>query len=88
MLRSSIFAVLALTATVSFAGQQEANQCAAGLSPESKTIYDASAPKLSGSSDLRTVVTDTTRSLVMSGKVGRSTAVDSAEAAGKCLAML
>ncbi|MEJ8571046.1 hypothetical protein [Microbaculum marinum] len=88
MLRLFLTATVLLTATAAYAGQQEADSCAAGLSAESKTIYDATAPQVSASTDLRSVLTDTTKSLAMSGKVSRASAKSSAEAAAKCLEML
>ncbi len=80
--------VLMLTASAVFAGQPEADQCAAGLSPDAKTIYDTVAPQVDASTNLRDAVSSTTRSLVMGGKIPRSSAKASAQAAGACLEML
>lgn len=82
-----VLALLLLPVAAS-ANQQQADQCAASLSAEAKTIYDAVSPQASGSSDLRATITGTTRSLVSSGQVNRSSARSSAEAAAQCLAML
>lgn len=78
----------ALSVSAAFADQQGAQACAAGLDPESKTIYDEVAPQVNASTDLRDVITASTRSLVASGKVARSSARTSAEAAGACLEKL
>jgi hypothetical protein len=80
--------LLVLFASAAFAGQSEADQCAAGLNPDSKMIYDDVAPKVTASTNLRDAVTSATRSLVMGGKVPRSSAKASAEAAGACLELL
>lgn len=69
------------------ADQASASACATKLNASAKKIYDASAPK-AGSGDLRSVVTDATRGLVMSGEIDRDSARPNAEAAGKCLMML
>ncbi len=88
MFRITMFIAGCLAAGTAFASQQQADQCAAGLSAESKTIYDAVAPTAASAPDLRGAITDATKSLVMSGKVSRSSAKGSAEAAGACLAHL
>lgn len=88
MLRPMILVAGCLAASTALASQQQADQCAAGLSAESKTIYDAVAPTAASAPDLRAAITDATKSLVMAGKVNRSSAKGSAEAAGTCLAHL
>ena len=65
-----------------------ADACAKGLPAESKLIYDATVQNISSGGTIRDVVVSQTRSLVMSGKVSRSTARSSAETAGKCLELL
>lgn len=65
-----------------------ADACAKGLPAEPKLIYDATVQNIGSGGTIRDVVVAQTRSLVMSGKVSRSTARDSAETAGKCLELL
>lgn len=70
------------------ADAKQAQSCAGALAPESKTIYEASVADVKAGSDIKSVLESTTRSLVMGGKVARSSARSSAEAAGACLKML
>ena len=88
MKRAFIFLAAGLVSTAALADQQKASECASGLNAESKVIYDDVAPQVSADTNLRDVVTSATKSLVMSGKVARSSARDSAEAAGACLEKL
>jgi hypothetical protein len=59
--------------------------CAAKLPKDAKTIFDATLPKIIPGANLRDLVTATTRSLAVAGNISRSTARDSAIAAGQCL---
>ncbi|GGF73749.1 hypothetical protein GCM10007301_36940 [Azorhizobium oxalatiphilum] len=70
------------------ADKASSEACAAGLSADGKTIYKASAPAITPTANIRDVVTEKTRSLVMGGSIGRANAKTDAEAAGGCLAML
>lgn len=70
------------------ADQKQAQSCAGGLQGEPKIIYDASAPAVAAGGDVKATLESKTRSLVMDGKVARSSARTSAEAAGTCLKML
>jgi hypothetical protein len=88
MLRLFILAASVVTASAAFADQPAGTACAGGLDAESKVIYDAVAPQVTPSTNLRDVVTSTTRSLVIKGEVQRSSAKTSAEAAGTCLEKL
>jgi hypothetical protein len=88
MIRRLVFATLVLAASGAYADKQQGTACAGSLDAESKTIYDAVAPEVTASTNLRDVVTSSTRSLVMKGQVNRSTAKASAEAAGACLEKL
>lgn len=81
-------ASLAFTATAALADKQAADQCAAGLSPDSKVIYDDVAPSVTADTDLRSVVTERTKALVMDGKIKMASARPSAVAAGECLVKL
>ena len=78
-------ALLAVTAAPAFAGAAEATKCAAGLDANGQTIFNATLPQVTPTSDLRTLLTTTTMSLVMGGKVPMSSAKTSATAAAQCL---
>jgi hypothetical protein len=69
-------------------GKDKASACAAGLTKDSKTIYDATAPHVGSLANLRDTVVAQTKQLVMSGKIAQVTAKSSAQAAGQCLEML
>ena len=71
-----------------YADAASAATCAAGLSGDAKTIYDATAPNVTAGADIRALVTTQTKSLVMNGTIGRGGAKAAATAAGACLAML
>jgi hypothetical protein len=97
MVRTTTFAALGLAAALmpALAGagglrlaNAEADACAKGLPAEPKLIYDATVQNMGSGRKIRDVVAAQTRSLVMSGKVARSTARSSAETAGKCLVIL
>lgn len=74
-----------LSTAPAFADKAAADRCAAKLSTDARAIYLASAPLLVKGADGRAVVTDQTRSLVLSGKVSHLTAAESAQAAAECL---
>jgi hypothetical protein len=69
-------------------GTDKASACAAGLSKDSKAIYDATASHVTSLSTLKDTVVTATRQLVMSGKIAQASAKSSAQAAGKCLELL
>ncbi|MBS9476595.1 hypothetical protein [Ancylobacter radicis] len=68
--------------SVAMADKAAGDACAASLNADGQAIY---AGVGSASGDLRTAITNTTRSLAMSGKIDRGNARTNAEAAGKCL---
>lgn len=68
--------------------KDKASACAAGLSKDSKAIYDATAPHVTTLSALKNAVVTSTRQLAMSGRIAQATAKSSAQAAGKCLELL
>lgn len=76
-----------LWAAPALADKASADRCAAKLSADARAIYVASAPLLVKGADGRAVVTDQTRSLVLSGKVSHLTAAESAQAAADCLVL-
>ncbi len=51
-------------------------------------IYDASVQNMKSLATLRETVTEQTRSLVMSGKIGEAGARPAAEKAGECLRLM
>ncbi|HSI42072.1 MAG TPA: hypothetical protein VLA00_16130 [Xanthobacteraceae bacterium] len=77
-----------MAAPAAHADKAAAKACAAGLDADGQTIYGAVQPKVVAGVDLRTVVTDTTRSLVMGGSVSRANARPAAMAAGQCLELI
>lgn len=79
---------LAFAAGAAHADQAAADQCAAGLSGDAKTIYEATAPNVTPGSNLRNVVTEQTKSLAMAGTISRGDARQSAQAAAACLELL
>ena len=78
-------AALLLTTASSLADRKAADTCATKLSAEAKLIYAAVINEVKPGADLREVVRSKARSLVLSGKLSRSQARPSAEAAGACL---
>jgi hypothetical protein len=68
--------------------KDKASACAAGLSKDSKAIYDATAPHVTNLSALKNAIVTSTRQLAMSGRIAQATAKSSAQAAGKCLELL
>ena len=85
LLAAGTVAALSLSAIPSFADKAAADKCAAGLSADSKLIYADTIGAVAPGVNLRDIVRSKTRSLVISGKVGRSGAQAAAEAAGACL---
>ncbi|MFG1346380.1 hypothetical protein V5F59_15915 [Xanthobacter autotrophicus DSM 431] len=83
----SLLAVSILAGTPALADRAAADRCAAKLTPEAKAIYQASAPMLVKGADGRAVVTEQTRTLVLSGKISHLTASESAQAAAECLVL-
>ncbi len=79
---------LVCLASAASADRPAADKCAAKLSGDAKTIYAASAPLITPTSDIRGVITDQTRSLVINGTISRAAAKPAAEAAGTCIAMI
>ena len=77
--------LLALGAAPAFAGQAEAQSCAAGLDANGQLIFTTALPQAVPGADLKGVVTDATKSLVKSGQIKRGDARPAAEAAGACL---
>ncbi|MBX3539603.1 MAG: hypothetical protein KF735_18330 [Chelatococcus sp.] len=77
-----------LAMTSALADKASATACAAKLGKPGQIIYNKVAPQAAATADLRGLITDETRSLVMSGQVSRGDARPAAEAAGACLVQL
>lgn len=77
-------ALVLLAGGVAQADQAAGNACAASLTPDGKAIYSA-VMAAGDSGDLRSIVTDTTKSLAMSGQIDRGNARSNAQAAAQCL---
>ncbi len=77
-------AICALPMTAS-ANRAAADACAASLAPEARLIFDATAPSITPTAEIRAALEEKTRDLVMNGRVSRSSARGSATAAGNCL---
>ncbi len=73
---------------VAWADEKKAQSCAQSLQGEPKLIYDVSAAAVAAGGDVKDTLESKTRSLVMDGKVTRSSARASAEAAGSCLKLM
>jgi hypothetical protein len=81
-----LFGLMSLSAAS--ADQKKAQSCAQSLQGEPKVIYEASAAAVAAGGDVKDTLESKTRSLVMDGKVARSSARASAEAAGSCLKLM
>ena len=77
--------LLAVTAAPAFAGQAEAQSCAAGLDANAQLIFSTALPQVAPGADLKGVVTGATKSLVKGGQIKRGDAKPAAMAAGECL---
>jgi hypothetical protein len=78
-------AALSLAATAALADKSAANACAANLSGDAKTIYNAVAPQMGPGASVRDLVTQQTRALVQGGTIAQGNARPAAEQAGQCL---
>ena len=86
LVAATIVSLLSMSAAI--ADQKQTQSCVAQLSPESKLIFEQSAPDVTGGADIKSTLESKTRTLVMAGKLARSDARPSAEAAGNCLKLL
>lgn len=82
-----VLALPAAAAGTARADSLAAKTCAAALPPDGQTIFAATLPRLQPGTDLREVVTATTRDLARAGRIDRGDARSSAVAAAKCLGM-
>ena len=81
----ALLLVLAARSGSARATPADATACAANLPPDAKAIFDKTLPQVTAGSDLRTLLTDNTRSLAMSGTISISSARQSATEASQCL---
>ena len=77
--------LIALAMPNAHADTAKMTACAAKLTPDAKAIFDKTLPQVTPSSNLRTLLTSTTRSLAMSGSINMGNARQSATSAGQCL---
>lgn len=84
ILTTAALAVL-LAAPAARADRAAADRCAAGLSPASKALYNASLAEVLGGQSPRDALTGNARAMVMNGTLSRAEARPAAEAAGPCL---
>jgi hypothetical protein len=77
--------VAAVSAGPAWADATAAQKCATTLPKDGRAIFQATLPQVQPGTDLRDVVTTSTRALVQSGQIDRGTARDSAMAAVQCL---
>lgn len=87
MKRFAIVCAVLLTAGTAAADTAAADRCAASLAKDPRTIYDACAPSVQPTTDIKALLTETTRGMVKAGTLGRFGARDSARAAYECLAL-
>ena len=79
---------IAMMSATSLADEMNADGCAAALSPTGKTIFEAVAPSVEADTNLKKLVKETLRPLVLSGKLKRKDAKANVLLAGKCLHLL
>lgn len=79
--------LIALTSPTA-ADEAAARGCAGKLGKDARMIFEAVAPGVTPSANLRDLVTAKTRELVIGGKINRSVAEPAALAAGECLKQL
>ena len=88
MMAAACLTLWAGCATVAFAGQTDAAACAARLTPQGQVIFRAVAEHVKTGSDIRALMREHVRPLVMSGQLTRDEAMQNAMPAGKCLQLL
>jgi len=86
----AVSAILALVvaSAPALADAKSAAACASQLDKDAQLIYQATAPKVTPTSDLQDEVRSATVGLVMGGQIEREAAKPAAQAAGQCLAQL
>ena len=79
--------IVAISSTA-FADKMNSETCAASLTPTGKIIFEAVAPSVEADTNLKKLVKETLRPLVLSGKLKRKDAKANVLLAGKCLHLL
>jgi hypothetical protein len=79
---------VALAASPALADRGAADACAAGLSADSKAIYQAAIGQVQPGADNRAIVKGIVENMVASGQLGMLGAKSAAQAAGACLKKL
>ncbi len=80
---------LVVASCVAFAADRvAADACAAKLTPDAKSLYDAVAPHVTPQTDLEDIMTAKIAPLVIFGYISRRAAEEHAPAAAECLKLL
>ena len=79
---------IAAMSGLAFAHTVNSETCAASLTPTGKTIFEAVAPSVEADTNLKKLVIEKVRPLVLSGKLKRKDAKANVLLAGKCLHLL
>jgi hypothetical protein len=82
---TTLLVAMAVSAGPAWADAAAAQKCAATLPKDGQAIFQATLPQVRPGTDLRQVVTVSTRALVESGRIDRGGARQSAVAAAQCL---
>lgn len=79
---------IAAISGTAFADEVKSGACAASLSSTGKTIFDAVAPSVEADTNLKELLIEKVRPLVLSGKLKRKDAKANAPLARECLLLL
>lgn len=81
----STLLILAAMTVPALASDSPAQACANKLDAKAKLIFANALPQIKPGSDLKTIITDITKSLVGQGQIPRADARGAAMSAGECL---
>lgn len=88
-MRRTCLLILLLTSPLPvFANQKSADDCASKLPKDSAAIYSNTVAQISPGANIKDLVVEITRGLVMDGRLSRANARPAAEAAGNCLKLI
>jgi len=79
---------IAAMSGTAFADTVNSETCAASLTPTGKAIFEAVAPSVEAETNLKKLMKEKVRPLVMEGKLKRKDAKANAPLAGECLLLL
>ena len=85
MNRTCLIPLLVISPVTVLADQKSADACAAKLPKDSAAIYSNTLAQIAPGANVRDVVVNVTRGMVMAGRLSRTSARPAAEAAGTCL---